>query len=255
MAVFIVDLQKDNIKQSISRAMHCAGRLEIIPGQEIIIKPNLMSAIWDKIYTNLDILKAVCEYFQENYETNKIVIVETDTLVGDAEDVFESLELTNFTNTMGIELLNAVHDSRVEINDPRLFNKKFYLSERVMKGARVNLCLMKPYNSVSRYLKRVGMSCALKNFFGLIAEKNKYKYHGASDSNLPKIIIDVNRTIPPAVILAEHGNKLLCSTNPVELDAIAAKLSGINPLKIEYLNMAKQLGLGENNPEKIEVCI
>jgi uncharacterized protein (DUF362 family) len=252
MAVVIIDTENGTIDWCISEAVRLIGDFAVPPGKEIIVKPNLLSATWDKIYTSPPVLNAVCAYLASKCK-NKIVIVETDTLVGNADDVFRELGIDKMARLMDIELLNAVRDRKTLIKCREGFLNEFYLSKRVMDGVRVNVAIMKPYNSISRYLKHLGMSCALKNFFGLIAERNKYKYHGYSDLNLPKIILDVNRTIPPAIIFVEHGKKLLCSKNPVEADAVASRLSGLDPLKIEYLNMAKKIGLGENDPEKIEI--
>lgn len=46
---------------------------------------------------------------------------------------------------------------------------------------------------------------------------------------------------------------VLASSDPVALDSVAAKLLGYDPLKIEYLSLAQQDGLGVADPAQIEL--
>jgi len=101
------------------------------------------------------------------------------------------------------------------------------------------------------------ISCALKNQYGCILEKNKSKYHKCLD----QVIVDVNCgmrsdiSIVDGVIAMEgvngpvYGkprifNKLLCSFDPVAVDAASAFLMGFTPHKIKHLKMAQKVGLG-----------
>jgi uncharacterized protein (DUF362 family) len=241
-----------SLRECIDLSLARLGGIGIDGDIEIVIKPNLMSAAWDMISTDLGLLTDVCRYFRECYD-NRIVVAETDTLAGRVDDVYRRIDLKNRLKPLDVEIFNASTDRRVRMDNPGGFNKTLYLPERIVNGVRINVPLMKPYSSHTPHLSRLGVSCALKNFFGLIPDKNKLSFHGPGDSKLGKIILDVNRLIPPAFIIAENGDRLLFSKNPVEADAISCKMAGLDPLKIEYLNQAKSIGMGENDPDRIEV--
>ena len=56
------------------------------------------------------------------------------------------------------------------------------------------------------------------------------------------------RTMEPFV-----GNVILASEDPVAIDAIAAKIMGFEPLKIDYIKMAHDRGLGIGDIDQIEI--
>ncbi len=56
------------------------------------------------------------------------------------------------------------------------------------------------------------------------------------------------RTMTPVV-----KNMILASKDQVAIDAVAAKLMGMDPLSIKYINLAHQHGLGCGDPRDIEV--
>ncbi len=56
------------------------------------------------------------------------------------------------------------------------------------------------------------------------------------------------RTMTPFI-----GNYILASFDQVAIDSIAAKMMGFDPLTIPYLRIACEMGLGNANPEDIEI--
>ena len=56
------------------------------------------------------------------------------------------------------------------------------------------------------------------------------------------------RTMDPYI-----GNVILASGDPVAIDALAAKIMGFDPLKIDYIRMAHERGLGMGDVNQIEV--
>lgn len=57
------------------------------------------------------------------------------------------------------------------------------------------------------------------------------------------------RTMQPVA-----GNVLLASADQVAIDAISAKIMGFDPLKIHYIKMAHDEGLGCGDPDQIEIA-
>ena len=56
------------------------------------------------------------------------------------------------------------------------------------------------------------------------------------------------RTMEPYI-----GNVLLASDDQVAIDAMAAKIMGFDPMKIDYIRMAHDRGLGVGDPDQIEI--
>jgi hypothetical protein len=57
----------------------------------------------------------------------------------------------------------------------------------------------------------------------------------------------------PRTVEARPGNVLLASTDPVALDAVAARLAGFDPFSLRYLALAYALGLGNADPDQIDL--
>jgi uncharacterized protein (DUF362 family) len=57
----------------------------------------------------------------------------------------------------------------------------------------------------------------------------------------------------PRTMVPYLGNLILASDDQVAIDAVAAKIMGFDPLKIDYIRMAHDLGLGIGDTEQIEI--
>ncbi|OGS24989.1 MAG: hypothetical protein A2297_05770 [Elusimicrobia bacterium RIFOXYB2_FULL_48_7] len=135
---------------------------------------------------------------------------------------------------------------------------------------------------------RIFFTLAMKNLFGMIPAPNRENYHGKDDMGLSSSINDMlkiytavfpdnihvleamNRTIISVNSLTQAGYKhsnpalvedlgfALAGDNPVEMDAYAVSLFGIDPHKRHFLRMGKEsFGEWDENkfpqtPEKIK---
>lgn len=57
----------------------------------------------------------------------------------------------------------------------------------------------------------------------------------------------------PRTMTPKIGNRILASADQVAIDAIAAKMMGFDPMKIGYIRMAHDKGLGVGDPDQIEI--
>jgi len=92
------------------------------------------------------------------------------------------------------------------------------------------------------------MSLSTKNLFGLIPDPARYgKWHGENDTLLPQSIVDINKAyrclFKPCFWINEIRDRslLVGSENSVLADAITAKIIGVNPKRIEYLQLASKV--------------
>ena len=57
----------------------------------------------------------------------------------------------------------------------------------------------------------------------------------------------------PRTMIPVQKDLILASADPVAIDAVSAKAMGFDPMKIDYLRLAHEDGLGVARPEEIEV--
>jgi uncharacterized protein (DUF362 family) len=110
---------------------------------------------------------------------------------------------------------------------------------------------------------------ALKNAFGGLIPK--YRHH--AHKKIHEVLVDllsIQKEIHtglfavmdgsvcgdgagPRVMEPYPGNVILASADQVAIDAVAAKLMGFDPLKIEYIKLAHDKGLGMGDVDQIEI--
>jgi len=101
--------------------------------------------------------------------------------------------------------------------------------------------------NLSRKTREV-MSLSTKNLFGLIPDPARYgRWHGENDSLLPQSVVDINKIyrslFEPCFWINEvesHG-LLVGSENSVLADAVVARMVGVEPEQIEYLQLASKI--------------
>jgi uncharacterized protein (DUF362 family) len=114
----------------------------------------------------------------------------------------------------------------------------------------------------------VGMTLSMKNLFGIIPgvkygwPKNFLHWHGIHES-----IVDINSTVRPHFVIVDgivgmEGNGpiqgtpkacglLIFGDDPVAVDASCARVAGLKPERIKYLQMAGEF-LGNLEESRIE---
>jgi len=110
---------------------------------------------------------------------------------------------------------------------------------------------------------------SMKNAFGGLIPK--YRHH--AHRKIHEILVDllaIQREIHPGIFTAMDGcvcgngagprtmepfigNVILASDDPVSIDAVAAKIMGFDPMKIDYIKMAHDRGLGNGDLEQTEI--
>ncbi len=110
---------------------------------------------------------------------------------------------------------------------------------------------------------------AMKNAFGgLLTHKRHYTH-----THIHETLVDllaIQKEIHPGIFCIMDGTTagngpgprimepvvkdvMLASADQVAVDAVAAKLMGFDPMKIKYIRLAHELGLGTGRPEDIKV--
>jgi uncharacterized protein (DUF362 family) len=108
------------------------------------------------------------------------------------------------------------------------------------------------------------VTLGMKNMFGLLPDKLKFKYHA---KGISKVIVDINTVLRPNLtvidgFVAMEGrgpvegspikmNLIVAGKDPVATDATGTRIMGIPPEEISHIRTAHQKGLG--SMDNIEV--
>jgi uncharacterized protein (DUF362 family) len=108
------------------------------------------------------------------------------------------------------------------------------------------------------------VTLGMKNMFGLLPDKFKFKYHA---NGISKVIVDINTVIKPALTVIDgfvgmegrgptdgtpvKMDLIIAGKDVVATDATAARAIGFDPHEISHIRTASQKGLG--NIDNIEI--
>ncbi len=110
---------------------------------------------------------------------------------------------------------------------------------------------------------------ALKNAFGGLLNHKRHQTHTHIHETLVDLL-SIQKEIHPGIFCIMDGTTagngtgprimkpvkkdiMLAGADQVAIDAVAAKIMGFDPMKIKYLNLAHEMGLGKAKPEEIDI--
>lgn len=110
---------------------------------------------------------------------------------------------------------------------------------------------------------------AMKNAFGGLLQENRHWTHAVIHETLvdllaiqkeihPGLFAIMDGTIAgngpgPRAMMPEIKNYILASADQVAIDAVAAKMMGFEPMKLPYIRLATEKGLGCGEVDKVDI--
>jgi len=251
--VGLVECKTRNV-DSIKRAVMEAFRLidyKLPKVEKIVIKPN-MCYYWDWSTgqtTDPVFVAALIGLFREEISPDvKIFIVESDASAMKCKHAFKYLGYEKLAKDCYVDLVNLstveAEKATVKVAD-EVFE---FMVPRIIRDA--DLCVNVPK---MKYMSFTKISAALKNIYGCNPYPKKFEYH----SELDKVIVALNKGMPFDLHVLDGltvcGSKTLrlglvmASQDPVAIDAVAAKIMGVNPKSVAHLMLAEKEGLGKTS--------
>ena len=187
----------------------------------------------------------------------EVVIVESDAQTTNADKAWLASGMDELGKRLDVPFINMRHvDEKVEVpvkNGREL--KKIKIAKIATESALVSAAKMKTHMSTN-------VTLGMKNLFGMITTKFKGKFHLRG---MDKVVHDIAVTIPPQLTVIDgfvamegrgpvHGTPvqmdiIIASTDVVAADAVASRIMGFNPERIDHIRWADESGLGTLNPE------
>jgi uncharacterized protein (DUF362 family) len=245
----------------VSRMLEGIRQCRLDPrGKRVLLKPNLVE--FDSatvINTDASVIAAAVEVFQK-LGASEVRIGEGP---GHRRDTLDLADDARYRSTIPKFETIFTDLNRDDVSSVRGFAEEpeFYFANTVLAADLiVSLAKMKTHHWA-------GATLSMKNFFGLVPgsvygwPKNKLHYIG-----IPESVVALNRKFRNTFAIVDgivgmEGNGpiqgtpkpvgvLVMGSDLVAVDATCCRIMGINPEKVEYLQMAADLG--HVHPERIE---
>jgi uncharacterized protein (DUF362 family) len=189
----------------------------------------------------------------------EVVIVESDAQTTNADKAWVASGMDELGKRLDVPFINMRHvDEKVEVlvKDGREL-KKIKIAKIATESGLVSAAKLKTHMSTN-------VTLGMKNLFGMITTKFKGKFHLRG---MDKVVHDIAMTIPPQLTVIDgfvgmegrgpvHGppvkmDTIIASTDVVAADAVASRIMGFNPERIDHIRWADDSGLGSMNPEVV----
>jgi len=232
----------DNPYEAVKEAVRLAGGFEetVKSKPYVTVKPNLVripkfirsgQPVPKGCITSIQVLEAVVKLLKEY--TSKIGIIESDSMLGTAEEAYEKYGVLALAGKYGLELINSTREELVDCEVP---NPNFYVAvkglewlpspEREIYSSEYTLRLPRKYLdsvriSVPSMKTQVdpysAITFSVKNMFGVLPEVKKYlKFHEKvqwgdkkydTGINVGRALLDLCQVAPPdyAIIDGLYG--------------------------------------------------
>lgn len=181
-------------------------------------------------------------------DLQRIVLLEQDSSGTRATDLYALLGFGELAERMGLELFVPSEATWRHVDD--VAGLPIELPELLYE---VNLYVNVPK---MKFHGKTVFTGALKNNFGLLKRKWKLPYHArlcetivASNSSLPAQLCLMDGTVAlsgrgPAYGIPARPGVMFASWDPVAIDAVGARYSGLPMFAVGHLRVASRAGLG-----------
>jgi len=249
-------------RQAVNRAFELFPQK--IAGKKVVIKPNVLrtSSAEEHIVTNPMILRAVIEKVEE-MSPAEITVGDNPGLFnyGDNENSFISTGLMEAAKGYYKNLGNTLQHCRFHPD----FMPEVGVSQEIMDAdILISLPKFKTHGLTV-------MTGAIKNSYGILPGAQKAMLHqiAGSPERFHEVIVEVFRLRVPDLFIMDavvgmEGNGpaspelreiglVLASDNAVAMDAVVARMMGLDPSRLRFLQKAKAAGLGDFDSDAIEI--
>lgn len=216
--------------------------------KKIVIKPN-MCYYWDYSTgqtTDPRFIAALVDLIREKTSSSEISIVESDASAMKCKHIFKMLGYDKLAEEYNVKLVNLSEDA-CEATKVTVNNHPFTVKvPKTIRDADLKINVPK----IKYTMEEIKITCALKNIFGCNPYPKKFQYH----PRLGEVIVAVNKAMKFDLCIIDANTVsgiqprrlglVMASKDPVAIDAAAARIAGVKPRSIKYLQLAQKEGLG-----------
>ena len=249
--------------KTVYRAIELAGGFKEIAEDysRALIKVNFISIKTYETGVTTDplVVEELIHKAQEAFD--EVLVVESDASMTNADKACEATGMKKVCDRNEVKFLNLSREKdSVKLKVPNSETLKTIKVPRItLTSAIINAAKLKTHRAT-------GVSLGMKNMFGLLPEKMKFKYHL---KNMEKVIVDLNTVLAPKFTMIDgfyalegpgptsgtpvKMDLLIAGRDVVAVDATACRVMGIDPDKIYHIKQAYEKGFGEMLEANINV--
>jgi uncharacterized protein (DUF362 family) len=271
--VAVLRTSPETVLDDISKVMRMAGYRDVIrPDSEIALKINISWHVWYPATstTPWQLEGVIKTLLDDGYPREKIYGAHNRTVVVSAKEgeiankhkpVLDRYGIRNIHLYEGEEWVTYEPKAKMLVLDS-IFPKGIHIPKRLMGSSIIQLPTMKTHVFTT-------ITGAMKNAFGGLLHERRHWTHSVIHETLVDLLA-IQKEIHPGVFAVMDGtfagdgpgprcmvphvkDLLLASSDQVAIDAIAAKIMGFDPLKLDFIRIAYEKGLGIGDPKEIEI--
>ena len=234
----------------------------VSPGDRVLLKPNMLSAKHpdQAVTTHPMIVRVVADLVRE---AGCHVLIGDSPGIGAFQRVAEKSGIARAAAESGAELIEFT--ATIDLPGSGTF-RRFTVSKAYWEADKIiNLPKLKTHEMMT-------MTCAVKNLFGAVVGAEKAGWHlkaGASREQFARLLLEIYLLKKPVLnivdaIVAMEGNgpgsgdplqvgALIAGVNPVAVDMVAGRLTGIPQELLHVEREARRMGLNGTSWEEIEI--
>jgi uncharacterized protein (DUF362 family) len=228
--------------------------LDIPAGRRVVIKPNLVFPAPGSsgIVSDVRMARMIINVLRKR-GLSDITLAEGPGLGTDPQAAFERSGFAALSEELKVPLLDLNQAPRQPVN---WYDGQLELPQILAGAYYINLAKIKTHVNTL-------VTLGLKNQKGLLSYADKKRFH---KGGLHRPVAELYKTIKPDLTILDGftaiegngplfaGRKVNLKTVAISADGLAAdatvcRLMGIDPLEVEHLKLAHQMGLGSLGPE------
>jgi uncharacterized protein (DUF362 family) len=271
--VAVLRTSPETVLEDISKVMRMAGYRDVIrPDNEIALKINISWHVWYPATstTPWQLEGVIKTLLDDGYPKEKLYGAHNRTVVVSAKEgeiankhkpVLDKYGIRNIHLYEGEEWVTYEPKAKMLVLDS-IFPKGIHIPKRLIGSSIIHLPTMKTHVFTT-------ITGAMKNAFGGLLHERRHWTHSVIHETLVDLLA-IQKEIHPGVFAVTDGtfagdgpgprcmvphvkDLLLASSDQVAIDAISAKLMGFDPLKLDFIRIAYEKGLGMGDPKEIEI--
>jgi len=249
--------------ETVYKAIELAGGLKELAENysRALIKVNFISTKTYETGVTTDplVVEALIHKAREVFD--QVFVVESDASMTNADKAYKITGMKEVCDKNEVAFLNLRREKdKVKLQIPNHETLKTIEVPRIVVDSTIiNAAKLKTHSAT-------GVSLGMKNMFGLLPEKMKFKYHL---KNINKVVVDINAVLKPKFTIIDgfyalegpgptsgkpvKMDLLVAGRDVVAVDATACRVMSIDPAEIYHIRRAYERGFGEMDEAKISV--
>ena len=272
--VGVLRTSPESVLEDVGRVMRMAGYQEAIPkDKDISLKINIS---WHVYYPACSTtpwqLEGVIQTLQsDGYDLSRVNAAQNRTVVVDTKVGEINNRLRPVVDKYGVKTIYLYEKpvrwvryrpKREMLVLDKVYPDGIYIPEMLQGESVIHLPTMKTHVFTT-------ITGAMKNAFGGLLSERRHWTHAVIHETLVDLLA-IQKEIHSGIFAVTDGtiagdgpgpramiphikNLLLAGADQVAIDAIQAKIMGFDPMKLDFIRLAHEAGLGVGNPSEIEV--